>query len=412
MKLPRASVAVALGSAASLTAQALFSLLMLRAFAPDAVGRFAVIAQVAFFWMTLALAQSPLRLLADAHLPVAQARRQAVVGTARRLALLLPVAALAMVWGGVPLAASLGWAALLAVLQAGWYIAQPVALRAASPLSAAGARAVPPLCALAVAGVGASAWPDAGAPLLLAAAAAGYAVGCLWLRGASEGAAPPATPGSAPAPAESTQRDSRSPALRLAHTAVDAATGAALLLVWQRVHGAAEAGLLAVLLRLLGMVPVVVHTAWAQVLLARGQRWHAHPLWAGAAGAGLAGALGAACAAALSLGWLPGWQAALPYVLPITLWQAAACVHAACSHLPFQSGRATGFSRAAIALAALQWVALCLPAVPAFSLTAAAHVWWLSIASAAGLLLWTAWIVRACEASAGHCRAPGGGQET
>lgn len=393
MTIPRASVALALGSAVSLAAQALFSLLMLRAFSPEAVGGFAVIAQLAFFWMTLALAQSPLRLLADANVPLAQARRQALQGTGVRLLVLLPVACLAAFLAGAPLVTSMGWAALLALLQAGWYIAQPFALRSSQPASAAAARALPPLCALAAAAVGAWWMPGAGAAVLLASAAVGYAAGCLWLFQPGADLAAPAD--SRPLPE---QGDSRSTLLRLVHTAADAATGAALLLVWQRAHGTAEAGLLAVLLRLLGMMPVVVHTAWAQVLLAQGRRWHASPLWAAGAGAGMTAALGAAFAMLLAQGWLPEWQAALPYVLPIALWQAAACMHAACSHLPFQHGRASAFSYAAIGFAAVQWLALSLPAVA--GATAQAHAWWLSATSAAGLLVWTTAIVRSCRTPA------------
>ena len=78
MKLPRASLPIALASATSMGAQVLFSLLMLRLFTPQAVGEFSVISQVAFFWMTLALAQSPLKLLADRHLEPSQALRAAL----------------------------------------------------------------------------------------------------------------------------------------------------------------------------------------------------------------------------------------------------------------------------------------------------------------------------------------------
>lgn len=403
MRLPHASIAVALGSAVSLAAQALFSLLMLRAFTPEAVGSFAAIAQVAFFWMTLALAQSPLRLLADAHVPLVQARSQALRDTSMRLIALLPLAALATLMGGAPLAASLAWAGLLASLQAGWYIAQPVALRTGRPVYAACARALPPLCALLIAGATAWRLTDAGTPVLLASAAAGYAVGCLWL--VHVGSHAPSDRHS-PRLAHPLQRDSRSSTLRLLHTAADAATGAALLLVWQRVHGAAEAGLLAVLLRLLGMVPVVVHTAWAQVLLAQGRHWHGSPLWAGVAGAGLTGVLAMACAVLLSRGWLPAWEAAMPYLLPLTLWQAAACMHAACSHLPFQQGRAKAFSQAAIAFSGVQCLVLVAPPLLGAEPTAVQHAWALGTASCAGLLLWTAWTVRTCRAPALAADAP------
>ncbi|UUZ69971.1 hypothetical protein LP416_12585 [Polaromonas sp. P2-4] len=49
MKLPRASGPIALASIVSLGAQVLFSLVMLRLFAPQAVGEFSVISQIAFF---------------------------------------------------------------------------------------------------------------------------------------------------------------------------------------------------------------------------------------------------------------------------------------------------------------------------------------------------------------------------
>jgi hypothetical protein len=44
--------------------QVAFALLMLRWFTPQEVGEFSVISQIGFFWMTLALAQAPLGLLA------------------------------------------------------------------------------------------------------------------------------------------------------------------------------------------------------------------------------------------------------------------------------------------------------------------------------------------------------------
>lgn len=400
MKLPRATLAVALGSAASLAAQALFSLVMLRWFTPQAVGTFSVVAQIAFFWMTLALAQSPLTLLADAHVPARPALRSALAASLRRMLWLAPAVVAAVAWSRLPSPAwALAWACGLALLQGGWYLAQPYALRTRSPQAAALAKAAPPVTALAVATLAALAWPGAPVAGLLCAALAGYAAGALWLlppRRAAEGGpgaeAARGTGGPAAAPA-GTQRDGRSMRLRMAHTAVDALTGAGLLIVWQRTHGAADAGYLAVLLRLLGFVPVVVHASWAQVLLAGGSGQAGSPLRVGLAGAVATLALGTAGAAALAAGLAPSWQAALPYVAPLALWQAAACVHAACSHLPFQQGRATAFSRTAIAVALLQWALLALPAWwPGAPIAAVAHAWCLGAASAAALLAWALWM--------------------
>ncbi len=398
MKLPRATLAVALGSAISLAAQALFSLVMLRWFTPQAVGTFSVVSQIAFFWMTLALAQSPLTLLADAHVPARQALRSALAASLRRMAWLAPVVVAAVAWSRLPSSAwAIVWACGLALLQGGWYLAQPYALRTRSPHVAALAKAAPPVTALAVATVAAFAWPEQPLGGLLCAALAGYAAGALWLlpprrTANADSDAPSGTARPSGAPAR-TQRDDRSTRLRLAHTAVDALTGAGLLIVWQRTHGAADAGYLALLLRLLGFVPVVVHASWAQVLLAGGSGQPGSPLRVGLAGAMATFALGAACALALQAGLAPSWQAAMPYVAPLALWQAAACVHAACSHLPFQQGRATAFSRTAIAVALLQWAALALPVWwPGAPLPAVAHAWCLGTASAVALLAWALWM--------------------
>jgi hypothetical protein len=318
VKLPRASGPIALASVVSLGAQLLFSLAMLKLFAPQAVGEFSVISQIAFFWMTLALAQAPLKLLADIQQPPIPALRAGLRSSLLRLTLLLPI-----VWVGVWFAGlaqigqALSWAALLAVLQLSWYLAQPLTLRTASIKATALARAVPPLIALAMASAIGSLWPEAGATTLLLAAASGYAAGAMWLLPAYTMAPQQATPAANTSGPETFQADDRSTTLRLVHTAGDALTGTAILLVWQRSHGAVEAGYLAVLLRMLGFVPGVIHTAWAQVLLAHGASRHQHSALAGLAGALLVAALALAGAFALWLQWLPGSGAlagcGLPY---------------------------------------------------------------------------------------------------
>jgi uncharacterized membrane protein YqaE (UPF0057 family) len=394
MKLPRAFVPIALASAVSLGAQVLFSLIMLRLFAPPAVGEFSVISQVAFFWMTLALAQSPLKMLADAQQAPVQALRAALRGSLLRWGLLLPLVWLALQFSGLAGTGQLlAWAALLALLQLGWYLAQPLTLRIASSGSTALGRALPPVAALLVAaGVG-SWWPQAGSTSLLLAAASGYAVGALWLLPARKAVAR----GDAIrlVATDAGQSDARSTALRLVHTIADALTGVAILLVWQRSHGAAEAGYLAVLLRVLGFVPTVIHAAWAQVLLVHDDRQHPSPVWAGLAAAMATASLGLACVLAVRMQWFaPSWGGMLPYVLPIVLWQAGACLVAACSHLPFQQGRASAFSYAAIGFDALQLLVLCAPLATGQSLTAVAQAWWLGGLSSLGLLGLSLFMIR------------------
>ncbi|WP_205853034.1 hypothetical protein [Polaromonas sp. AER18D-145] len=397
MKLPRASVPIALASAVSLTAQVLFSLLMLRLFTPQAVGEFSIISQVAFFWMTLALAQSPLSLLADLHRHPIQALWAALGASLLRLGCLMPLAWMGVHLSGLALIGqTLAWAALLALLQLGWYLAQPLTLKTASVKSIAVGRAMPPLIALAVAGLAGILWPQAGATGLLLAAAAGYAAGALWLLPLRRSASLPDRYGASlslePAVARA---DDRSMTLRLAHTAIDALTGTAILLLWQRSHGAAEVGFLAVVLRLLGFVPAVIHTAWAQVLLAEGSSRRQSAVMAGLLGALLVAALALACNFALRMQWLSSaWAGVLPYLLPLALWQGVACMTAAFSHLPFQQGRARTYSYMAMGFDALQLLVLCAPLVFGLTLSTAEHVWYLAGASAAGLFGFVLWLVR------------------
>ena len=73
--LPRATGPALLGSFASLASQALFAAFLLKLFEPAAVGVFSLVNQVAFSWATLALAQSPLSLLADRADPAHGAKR-------------------------------------------------------------------------------------------------------------------------------------------------------------------------------------------------------------------------------------------------------------------------------------------------------------------------------------------------
>ncbi|MHB1410067.1 MAG: hypothetical protein ACYCXC_10805, partial [Acidovorax defluvii] len=140
----RTSLLMAGASLIALIAQALMGAAMLHFFTPTAAGHFAVVAQVA---------QSPLQFLADAHLPPQRALRAALRASLLRWILLLPLVAAALWWSSpvLPLTTVVAWAGLLALLQMGWYLAQPWVLRTASPMSAACVRTAPPLLALALA---------------------------------------------------------------------------------------------------------------------------------------------------------------------------------------------------------------------------------------------------------------------
>lgn len=381
----RTSLLMAGASLIALIAQALMGAAMLHFFTPTAAGHFAVVAQVAFFWVTLALAQSPLQFLADAHLPPQRALRAALRASLLRWILLLPLVAAALWWSSpvLPLTTVVAWAGLLALLQMGWYLAQPWVLRTASPMSAACVRTAPPLLALALAaGLGMRGNAD-NATGLLAAAACGYAVGALWLLHGSRTDHPPQS--------AARQSDGRSALLRMAHAVMDAVAGVALVLAWQRQHGTADASYLAVLLRLFGLMPAIVHAAWSQVLLAQARPSRLKSLGVGMGAALVTGLIGLGSAAVLQTTLLaPTWQGLLPYILPIMLWQGSACIFAALSHRPFQQGLARRYSLLTIGFNIMQIMVLLAP----MGWTPQVHLWWLAGLCTTGLLMLSAWMAK------------------
>ena len=124
---------MALGGMVSLAAQALVGVAMLH-FLPPGCRWFAITAQVAFFWASLSLAQGPLQFLADAHHPPRAALQAVLRSSLWRWLGLAPLVALAVWWSAMATPFTvMGWAALLALLQLAWYLAQPWTLRTASP---------------------------------------------------------------------------------------------------------------------------------------------------------------------------------------------------------------------------------------------------------------------------------------
>ncbi len=391
-----AAAPAALGSLGALAAQALMALLLLRLFEPAAVGVFSLVAQTAFGWATLALAQSPLSLLANQHLAAVPAARAAWQTSLRRWLWLSPLALLALAWAGSRAGSAaaeawptlLLWAAATALAQMGWLLAQSLALRVQGPRTIAALRMAPPVLAALLAGLGAwwLAAPDS--TLLLGAALAGYALGALGLRPLWRAGPSAAQPTADTAVAG----DGRSEGLKLAHTASDVLLATALAAHWAALHGAAQAGCLLVLLRVFGFVPALVGSAWAQVVLSRPQAQRPSS-WL-AAGAGVLGVAALAGAVALALqqgGLAPSWQALQPYLLPLALWQMAASAIAAVSHRPFRHARATAYTWQCLGINAGQALWLVLPPLGGWGLQA--QLWglcaWMALALAAQAL-WSA----------------------
>ncbi len=385
---------VALSSAVAFTTQVAFALLMLRLFTPQEVGEFSVISQIGFFWMTLALAQAPLGLLANQHLPAHIAAQRAWRASALRGVGLLPVAALAVWFSQLSMWPALLWALLLAFCQMGWMLAQSFTLRVGSAWQQAAVRVLPPVTAattaLTAALLGASiGWNG---PSLVLSALLGYAVGAAWLVPAlrvyganSSNASPAASP---------QQSDPRSAKLRMAHTLVDALLATAIIVVWQRLYGAEETGWMSALLRVLGFLPAVVHMAWAQVALARGHQ-NKNPWWLGLGAFACVIALGVSCAVALYLEWLdPRWSGVWPYIAQLARWQGRACLSAAFRPRPFQTQSTIAYSWACIVLGLLQATALLAPMGFAQPIDAQQHMAAFAFVSSLGLLGLTVWMAR------------------
>ena len=398
---------VALSSAVAFATQVAFALLMLRLFSPQEVGEFSVISQIGFLWMTLALAQAPLGMLVNQHLPAHIAANHAWHASILRGLGLLPIAALAIWFSQLSMWPALLWALLLAFCQMGWMLAQSFTLRVGSAWQQAAVRVLPPVAAAATALTAALLGASVGwsCNTLVLSALLGYAVGATWLVPAlrdrdvhTSSATSIASKPEAPYAANLHQADPRSATLRMAHTLVDALLATAIILVWQRMYGAEETGWMSALLRVLGFLPAVVHMAWAQVALVQGKQNHnaqtvwASPWWLGLSAFACVIVLGLSCAAALYKGWLdPRWIGVLPYIAPLVLWQGSACLAAAFSHRPFQTNSALIYSYACSAISITQALALLLPFLLSHPLNIHAHINLLACASTIGYLSLAYW---------------------
>ncbi len=401
LNLSSTSGVIALSSAVAFGTQVAFALLMLRLFTPQEVGEFSVISQIGFFWMTLALAQAPLGLLANQHLPAHIAAQQAWRSSVWRGLALLPIAGGAVWFSQLSMWPTLAWVSLLAFCQIGWMLAQSFTLRLGISWQQAAVRVLPP--ATAASAALAAAWLDMPAywqgPTLVLSALLGYALGAVWLVPAFRMRAKSAAH-AAIETASHTSSDPRSAALRMAHTLVDALLATAIVVVWQRLYGAQETGWMTALLRVLGFLPAVVHMAWAQVALTRGSEHHPSKSWTSTWWLGLGAfigviLLGLACAVALYQDWLaPRWQGVWPYIAPLVVWQGCACLTAAFSHRPFQTDAANTYSWACMAVGLLQASVLLAPLGLGETFTPVQHMAAFSTVSSLGLLGMTVWMGR------------------
>lgn len=385
----------AVGSLVSLGAQAAMALFLLGLFEPGAVGEFSVVAQVAFGWATLALAQSQVSLLANHHLPALPAAREAWRSGCRRLLWLTPAAAGALWWSSTTTHTTfhaLVWAGIIACCQMAWLLSQSLTLRLQQPRSIALVRMTPPLLA---AGLVALVAPGTGwreSATLLAAALIGYAAGALWLLPALRCHDPlPQTDTDAP-----NVGDPRTARLKFMHTLSDVAIATLLASHWSSVYGASQAGCLLLLLRVMGFVPALVGTAWTQVVLSRPLAQRPCSALAALVGALAVALAGILISTALEHGWLSDkWADLQHYLLPVALWQGAASIMASISHRPFTVGRVRNYTLQCLAMNALQAILTVLP--PWADASPVVHLWSLCGAMTLALLGQALWAARATD---------------
>jgi hypothetical protein len=381
---------VALSSAVAFALQIALALLMLRYFSPEEVGMFSVISQIGFFWTTLALAQTPLRLLANHGASVFEDAQHAWVSSLQRLVWLSPVAALAVWWSGLSFVNALLWALLLSLCQLTWMLAQSMRLRMEGVWAQAGVRVLPPMVALLVAT--AAVFVQWSGPALFVAALLGYAIGAAWLL--------PALLFSGPKLHDASHvllspimGDDRSATLRMAHTLFDALLAMSIVVMWQRLYGEQETGWMASTLRLIGFVPAVISMAGSQVMLAKPQISLPRPFMIGICGFICVSFLASCCYFACKFGLLDiKWQGLTPYLLPIVIWQGCSCIAAAYSYLPFQMQKAKDYSFICIGGSILQGLNLLAPIWIFEQLSAILHMYWYAI-SYSIVLLTICWII-------------------
>ena len=408
---------VALSSAVAFALQIALALLMLRYFSPEEVGMFSVISQIGFFWTTLALAQTPLQILANHGTSVIADTRQAWLSSLQRFVWLSPAAVFCVWCSSSPFVKVLLWALLLSLCQLTWMLAQNMRLRMASRLLLMGVRVLPPLASLVFASIAVLfSWKDS---VLLQAVVFGYFIGAFWILPTII-KHPITTANNLIRPTnvncssienfsrsfsnhissdlnsfQSNASDNRSTSLRIAHAFVDALFATAIVLIWQRLYGIEETGWVSAPLRVMGFFPALVHVAWAQVMMASNyQRPRIRSLKVGLLGVLSIAVLSTFCLIGLRMGWLSSdWQGTLPYLIPLALWQGCACISATFSHKAFQFSAASKYSWLCMLISATQGCALLVPFIFAStSISATTHIWLLSAVSGVGLLIIAYWL--------------------
>lgn len=395
-RIPASSAPLALANISAFGIQGLFAIVLLGLFSPGQVAVYFVISQIAFFWNALAMAQSITTLLANHHVDPGKATRRAFGKSMFRMLLMLPGAVLAVWFSKLqPLLTYLAWALVIAFSQMAWYLGQAYLLRAGSARQSAMARVLPPLVAAALASIGA--WLQWEGPILLLSALAGFSAGALWLKGAFS---IKQTSHTSTTSKPSSQKDDRSTLLRLGQTLIDGLFFTGLAIVWQNAYGAEHAGWLLTLMRLMGFIPSLVHTAWQQVVLANPEQKQMRGLWVALTSSGIVVCMGLLIDGLVHWDILPTrWHGLTDYWLPMVVWHVGGCWAATFGHLQFAKGLAVKFSRLGIATQLVGSAILITPWL-GLSLGPVAHIHMLAITNTLMTLILCALMLKAKPATA------------
>ncbi len=382
--------------------QAIFALFMLHLFSPLEIGEFSVISQISAFWMVVALAQTPWRMLANKSASASQAAIKSWTGSLYRALLLYPVIFIALYFCELTFWPSILWASLITFFQITWLLTQSYTLQSGTESQQAMVRTLPPLSALTISVFGAYLRDEFGwnGPTLIVSAIIGYAIGAIWfIRVFTNGKIKEKI--YIEDNLSTANADNRSAILRMLHSFTDALLITLIAATWHRLYGPIETGLMMATLRVLSFLPVLVWSAWTQILITRPAEnsnikilfFNINPWSIGAISTACILMIGMTCAFAVNKQILnTNWQGILPYIIPLSIWQATTCFSAAFSHRPFQTQKSTLYSWICISLNIIQTITLITPFAADFPLGKLNHIYlFCGIASLSAISL-TAWL--------------------
>lgn len=351
--------------------QGVFALFMLHLFSPSEIGEFSVISQISAFWMVIALAQTPWRMLTNKDSSTNQSAINSWVESLYRALFLYPVIFIALYYSELSFWPSILWASLITFFQITWLLTQSYILQSGTEIQQALVRILPPLSALLLSAFGAYFGDEIGwkGPTLISAGIIGYAIGAFWfIKVFTDHKYKEEIYSSVRSP--TFNDDNRNTTLRMLHSFTDALLLTLITTTWHRLYGTIETGLLMAILRVVSFLPVLVWSAWTQILITRPTHhsiikvcnFNITPWSVGVVATGCICLIGATCAVAVNESFLnENWHGILPYIIPVSIWQATVCFSSAFSHRPFQTQKSTPYSWICIFLNSIQILALISP---------------------------------------------------